>query len=90
MDKKLPILAKNYHFLTKQTQNLCKTIQTSSKIYQYLRVAFLLSQLVNVCSQIEEDMKKSMQNMQKVRNVQNVQNVQNLQTVQNTQNKQNV
>ena len=58
MDKKLPILAKNYHFLTKQTQNLCKTIQTSSKIYQYLTVAFLLSQLVNVCSQIEEDMKK--------------------------------
>ena len=36
MDKKLLILAKNDHFLTKQTQTLCKNIPTSSKIYQYL------------------------------------------------------
>ena len=38
-------------FLTKHTQNMCKNKPTSSKIYQYLTVAFLLSQLVSVCSQ---------------------------------------
>ena len=43
MDKKLLILAKNDHFLTKQTQTLCKNIPTSSKIYQYLVISCLQS-----------------------------------------------
>ena len=42
-------------FLTKHTQNLCKNKPTSSKIYQYLTVAFLLPQLVSVCSQGKKD-----------------------------------